>query len=70
MDLREVGWGNGLDRSGSGLKLVVGCCGCGNEPFGATKCGEFLDQLPKTVSYSGRTLLHGVSYSHLQLQVN
>ena len=24
---------------------VAGCCECGNEPSGSTKCGEFLDQL-------------------------
>jgi len=24
---------------------VVGTCECGNEPLGATKCGEFVDWL-------------------------
>jgi hypothetical protein len=38
-----VGWGHGLDRSGSEYKEVAGCCECGNEPSGSIKCGEFLD---------------------------
>ena len=44
MDLQEGGCGgNGLDRSGSGQEEVAGTCECGNENFGSTKCGEFLD---------------------------
>jgi hypothetical protein len=44
MDLREVGWwGHGLDRSGSGLGQVAGCCECGNEFLGCLTCGEFLE---------------------------
>jgi hypothetical protein len=43
MDLREVGWGHGLDRSGLGYGQVAGCCECGNEPSGSIKCGEFLE---------------------------
>jgi hypothetical protein len=39
--------------SGSGMwgielaqdRQVVGTCECGNEPWGSTKCGEFLDWL-------------------------
>jgi hypothetical protein len=33
--------GFGLDSSGSGQKLVAGCCKDGNEPSGTTKGGEF-----------------------------
>ena len=44
MDLQEVGCGGyGLDRSGSGLGEVAGCCQCDNEPSGSIKWGEFLD---------------------------
>ena len=43
MDLREIGWGHGFDRSGAGQKQVAGCCECGNEPSGTIKRGEFLD---------------------------
>ena len=39
MDLREVGWGYGLDRSGSGYGQVAGSC----EPSGYIKCREFLE---------------------------
>jgi hypothetical protein len=41
MDLRVRGCG--LDTSGSGLGLLVGCCEHGNEPPVSIKCGEFLD---------------------------
>jgi hypothetical protein len=43
MDLREVTCGQGLDRCGSEERKVAGCCECGNEPSGSTKCGEFLE---------------------------
>jgi hypothetical protein len=43
MDLRAVGWENGLDRSASGQGEVSGCCECGNEPSGSIKCGEFFE---------------------------
>jgi hypothetical protein len=43
MDLREVGWEHGLDRSGSGQGQLAGSCKCGNELYGFVKCGEFLD---------------------------
>jgi hypothetical protein len=42
-DLREVGWGCGLDWAGSGKGQVAGACECGNEPSGSIKHGEFLD---------------------------
>ena len=54
MDLREVEWWHGLDRSGSRERQVAGCCECGNEPLGYIKCEEFLEQLS--------TLLHGVGW--------
>jgi hypothetical protein len=41
MDLREVGWGHGVDRSGLREGQVAGSCECGNEPSGSIKCGEF-----------------------------
>ena len=43
MDLQEVGWGHGLDLSGSGKGQLADACECGNEPSGSVKCGEFLD---------------------------
>jgi hypothetical protein len=43
IDLQEVGWGYGLNRSGSGQGQVAGTCEWGNEPSGPIKCGEFLD---------------------------
>jgi len=36
-------WVYGLDWTGPGEKQVVDACGCGNEPSGSVKCGEFLD---------------------------
>jgi hypothetical protein len=36
MDRREIGLGGcGLDSTGSGQGLVVGCCVCGDEPLGS-----------------------------------
>ena len=34
---------HGRDRIGSGQGQTAGTCGCGNEPSGSIKCGEFLD---------------------------
>jgi hypothetical protein len=48
MDLIEVGWGHGLNRCGSGQGEVAV----------SFECGEFLS------SFSGRTLLHGISALH------
>jgi len=45
---------------GSGYGLVAVTCECCNEPSGSIKCWEFLDYL-KPVSFSRRTVLHGVS---------
>jgi hypothetical protein len=55
-----TGVGYGLDQSGSGQEVVAGSCECGDEPSGCIKCGEFLSTLGR-VSFSERTLLHGVS---------
>ena len=38
-------WACGLDWAGPGQRQVADACGCGNEPWGSVKCGEFLDQL-------------------------
>jgi hypothetical protein len=35
MDLGEIGWGCGLDSTGSGQGPVAGCCECGDEPSGS-----------------------------------
>ena len=44
-DLRKVGWGHRLDRSGLGQGQVAGCCECGSELSGSIKCGEFPDYM-------------------------
>jgi hypothetical protein len=38
----------------------MGTCKCGNEPLGSINAGSFLTS-HKPVSFSRRTLLHGVS---------
>ena len=43
MNLQEVGWDHGMDRSGSGQGQVAGSCECGNETPGFIKFGEFLE---------------------------
>jgi hypothetical protein len=43
VDLREVGWGHGLDQSGLGEGQAAGCCVYGDEPSGSVKFGEFLE---------------------------
>jgi len=43
MNLQEVGWGHGIDLSGSEQGQTVGTCEFGNEPSASIKCGEFLD---------------------------
>jgi hypothetical protein len=42
MNLREMGYGNGLDSSGSGYGPVRGCCGYGNKSSGSINVGKFL----------------------------
>jgi hypothetical protein len=39
---------------------VAGSCECGDEPSGSTNVGNFLSNL-RCFSFSGRTLLHGIS---------
>jgi hypothetical protein len=51
----------GLDYCGSEQGQVACSCEQGNEPLGSIKCRKLLDQL-KTISFSSRNLLHGVSY--------
>ena len=45
IDLQEVGWGHGLDWSGSGQGQVAGTCKRGNEPSGSIKRRLFPDWL-------------------------
>jgi hypothetical protein len=52
MDIQEVG------RGGMDCIDLAGSCGCGNEPLGSIKCGEF-SRL--AVNISGMTLLRLVS---------
>jgi hypothetical protein len=52
--------GHGVDRTGSIYGQVPGTCESGNEISGSIKCVLFLDLLGN-LSFSRRTLLHGVS---------
>jgi len=56
-----VGWGgrDWFDLAGDGNRWPAGACECGNEPSGSQKCGVFLEKL-RTVSFSGRMVLHAV----------
>ena len=45
MDVREMGWEYGLDRSGSGYGQVADSCECGNELSDSIYCGEILEHL-------------------------
>jgi hypothetical protein len=56
MDLQEMECG-GMDWI---WLAQAGTCECDNETSSSIKCGEFLDSY-KPVSFSRRTLLHGVS---------
>jgi hypothetical protein len=60
MGLREVAGEHGLDQSGSGEGQVASSCECGYEPSGSINAGNFLSSSGR-FSFSGRTLLHGVS---------
>jgi len=42
-DLQEMGWGHGLDSSGSRQGQVAASCECSNKPARSIKCREFLD---------------------------
>jgi hypothetical protein len=59
MDLQEVECGV-MDWIELTQRQVAGTCECGNETSGSIKCGNFSTSC-KTVSFSRRTLLHGVS---------
>jgi len=48
-------WVYGLDWAGPGEGQVADACEFGNEPSGSVKCSC------KPVSFSGRTLHHGLS---------
>ena len=37
MNLQKVGWGHGVDLSGSGQGQLAGSCECSNEPLGSMK---------------------------------
>ena len=43
IDIQEVGWGYGLDWSGSREGQVAGFWECCSEPSGFIKFGEFLE---------------------------
>jgi len=49
----------GLDCSGLGQGQVAGAFESCNQSSGSIKCGEFFTSR-EPVSFSGRTLLHGV----------
>jgi hypothetical protein len=57
MDLQEVGCGS---MDWIDMAQVVGTCEYSNEPSGSINVGNFLTRC-KPVSFSRRTLLHGVS---------
>ena len=42
-DLQEIGWGHGLDSSGSRQEKVAASCKRGNKPSGSIKCTGCLD---------------------------
>jgi hypothetical protein len=52
-----MGWGIGLDSSGSVLRPVAGCCELGDERSDYIKCWEFTAWLA-TTGLSRRTRLH------------
>ena len=69
MDLQELGWGgHGLDWSGSIWGQLTGFCKCGNKPSVYIKRWEFLTSWGP-VSFTRRTLLNGVSYSHMYIYI-
>lgn len=64
MDLKNMGWGCGLESTGSVKNSVVHSYECSNETFGSTIGREFLHQLSNC--QASRTILfHEVSYTFL-----
>ena len=61
--------GHELDVSDSGQGQVVNSCKRGDEPPGSIKCWHFLN-IWGLVSFSGRTLLHGVGVSYTTSVLN
>jgi hypothetical protein len=58
---RKLGWESwGLDEVGSGQGQVAGTCGYGEGRSDSINAGNFLTSC-RPVSFSRRTLLHGVS---------
>jgi hypothetical protein len=47
---------------------VAGFCEYGNEPSGFIKCVNFLN-IVRPVRFSGRNLLHGVSYTQCEVHI-
>ena len=45
MGRKKLGWGHGLDLSGSGQGQVAGSYECGNEPSGSIKCMQLFGWL-------------------------
>jgi hypothetical protein len=42
MDLKEIGWGHGLNSAGTGLETMAVWCEHLNKPVGYIKYGELL----------------------------
>jgi hypothetical protein len=57
MAVREIRWE--VDSSVSGYVPVASCCEHGSEPSEPVRGGEFLNRM--AVSFSRRTLFHGIS---------
>jgi hypothetical protein len=60
--------GCGLNSSGTGQSPPVGCCQHGNEISGSIKAGNFLTSR-ETISFSRRTILHGVRHVYIYMFV-
>ena len=53
-------WGHGLNRACSGYGKLAGACECGNGLPGSKNAEKFLSSC-KPVSFTERTVLHGLS---------
>jgi hypothetical protein len=62
MDLREIGWGCGLDSTGSGQGPVAGCIECGDEPSGS--CATELYTFPLLSGEQTKILLAFIIATH------